>query len=93
MTPAVRPGSVWDFLGPVDLVGDFGSADATGNVSGLPTGMEVPADVIQTLVMAERITQWLKTGRRVRAWADSLGHGNAPWIVPDLDEQPPRDDG
>lgn len=92
-TPAIRPERVRDFLGPVrsavGLVGasdepSVAAADPDAPIPGLPAGVELPMAVLEVAEMGQRIGAWLDKGLRVRRWAEATGHGDAPWLLPDL---------
>ncbi|MFU8840914.1 MAG: GNAT family N-acetyltransferase [Nitriliruptoraceae bacterium] len=93
-TPAIRPARVRDFLGPVTrtaaLVGTAAPADASPAqdpdtpIPGLPAGVTLPMAVLEVAEMGQRIGAWIDKGQRVARWAETHGHGDAPWIVPDL---------
>lgn len=60
------------------------SAEPDELIPGLPAGVELPMAVLDLVEMGERIGAWLDKGHRVRRWAEAHGHGDAPWILPDL---------
>lgn len=95
-TPPIRPERVRDFLGPVTTAAgldgaDGGRAETTQPpdpeepIPGLPAGVELPMAVLEVAEMGHRLRAWIDKGQRVRAWAEANGHGDAPWIVPDLE--------
>lgn len=94
-TPPIRPQRVRDFLGPVTTAAGLGGAgggraettqppDPEESIPGLPAGVELPMAVLEVAEMGQRLRAWIDKGQRVRAWAEANGHGDAPWIVPDL---------
>lgn len=92
-TPAIRPERVRDFLGPLRStagVADGGVAASADDrspddpIPGLPAGVELPMAVLEVAEMGQRIGAWIDKGLRVRRWAEANGHGDAPWLVPDL---------
>ena len=80
VTPAVRPTALEDFMGP-PLHG--WELDERGDLAGLPPGVSVSPEVLDTIEMCRRIDDWLRTGRRVQAWSRSVGAGDEIWIEPE----------
>lgn len=81
-TPSVRPAD-GRWAPDTDLLGwsaDELPADPDAVLPGLPAGVDVPVRVAEVVVAAERIGQWLRGARRVRAWAEAHGCGDEAWI-------------
>lgn len=64
--------------------GRLRSGEPDEPIAGLPAGVDLPMAVLDLVEMGERIGAWLDKGHRVRRWAEACGHGDAPWILPDL---------
>lgn len=53
-------------------------------VPGLPEGVQLPVRLLEIISMTKRLEAWIEKGRRVRAWAEEQGYGDAPWLPTDV---------
>lgn len=84
-TPSLDPTTQFQMPQMGGEVMGFSATEAPPEtVQGLPEGVYLPARLEQIISMAKRLENWIDKGRRVRAWAEEHGHGDAPWLPADL---------
>lgn len=84
-SPTALPGSDWSGPSMGPEVSGFSATEAPPEtIPGLPEGVQLPVRLLDIIAMSKRLEAWIEKGRRVRAWAEEQGYGDAPWLPVDV---------